>query len=153
MTGNRISSRREAEKWLHAACERCIGYLSELNAIHLAIDGPERAAATSEAEFVLHLRKAYFHVQAITSWTVATDVLHVMGPDIRAASEHLAPVVVRHLYGDDKAGLEKRRGHVAKQKRRLVRLSHPTSVILIQPRHLGGFGKTDTIVCLRYTNF
>ncbi len=149
MTAKGISSRAEAEKWLRSGCERCIAFLSELSALHLSIDGPNRMAIESEAECVLILRKVYLHIRAITSWAVDSDVLHVMGPDIRAAREQLEPMVREQLYdGRDKPSLAQRRRYVAEKEKQLAHFSHPTPVILIHDRRAGGLGKTDTILYL-----
>ena len=140
MTTHIISSRREAEMVLTSGCEALIGLLMELQALHGAMDGPERTLAESEAEEVLRLRKVYFHVQAITSWTVETHVLHVMAPDIRAAQEHLYPLTLEDLYDNDKQSASNAR---RKRDRILDPLSHPTPMILIYRPHLGGLGSDN----------
>ena len=149
MTTNRISTRQEAVEHLKTGCDRCLGYLRELNTIHLAIDDPKRKAAESEAECVLRLRKVYFHIQAVTSWSLSLDVMHMMGPDIRAATKQLEPIVSPELDGcHNLAGLATQRGYVEEREKQLAFLSHPTPAILIHSRVLGGFGKTDAILYL-----
>ena len=146
MTTNRISSRQEAVEHLKTGCDRCLAYLRELNTIHLAIDDPKRQAAESDAECVLRLRKVYFHIQAVTSWSLSLDVMHMMGPDIRAATKQLKPIVSPELDGcHSLTGLATQRGYVEERDKQLAFLSHPTPAILIHPRFLGGFGKTDAI--------
>ena len=149
MTSDQIRSHQEAVNYLHSSCNKTMGYLRELNTIHLTIDYPERTVGNSESEYVLSLRKVSFHVQAITSWPVATDILHVMGPDIRAAGEQLEPLVVRSVYnGSSNGDLIRRRRFYAERDKRLAVFSHPTPQTLIQDRVIGGLGKADSIVCL-----
>ena len=117
--------------------------------IHLAIDAPQRRASESETAVALPLRKAFFHIQAITSWLVDPDVLHVMGPDLRAAREQMEPIVQSHLYdGPYDTKLVKQRRFGKEIKKQLEVLSHPTPAILSFPREIGGLGKGDTIVHL-----
>lgn len=97
MTTSPIGSRQEAVRRLYSDCNAELGCLRKLNAIHLTIDYPERTGTNSETELVLRLRKVFFHIRAVTNWPVDTDILHVMGPDIRAAMEHLDPIVVENM--------------------------------------------------------
>ena len=77
------------------------------------------------------------------------DVLHMMGPDIRAATKQLEPIVSVGLdSGHDNADLAKQGTYVGERERQLTHFSHPTPMILIHPRNLGGFGKADTVVYL-----
>ncbi len=149
MTTDRISSRQEAVEHLKAGCERCLEYLRELNTLHLAIDDLERRVDGSEAECVLRLRKVYFHIHAVTSWPLSLDVLHMMGPDLRAATKQLDPIVSSELDGcHNLRGFATQRGYVEEREKQLALLSHPTPVLLVLSRDLGGFGKTDAIVYL-----
>ncbi len=152
MSTNQISSRKEAEEILHARCERCVGYLSELQTIHLAMDGPTRRPTESEAEAVLQLRKVFFHIQALTSWAVDTQVIHVMGPDIRAAEEQLA-IINGQLPNDNHvADLAQLRKSFSDRDAQLAPFSHPTPVNLIFSRDVGGLGEGDTILILSKLN-
>ena len=146
MTNSPISSRQEAELGLRSGCETLIGYLRELQAIHLAMNAPALTAPESEAEVVLRLRKVFFHVQAVTSWKVGTHLLHVMAPDIRAAQEQLDPLILDDLYEGDKqeASSERR-----ERDRVLAPLSHPTPMILIHPPDLGGLKRDNVREFLR----
>ena len=144
-----IRSRQEAVERLHSDCNEALACLRKMNAVHLATDYPERTVASSEPECVLRLRKVYFHIRAVTSWPVATDNLHVMGPDIRTAMEHLELIVERSLCGlSDQSELEERRKYAARKEKQLSRFSHPTLPILTQPWNVGGLDKADTIMCL-----
>ena len=146
MNIDQISSRREAELWLRSSCERYLGYLKELSAIHLAIDKPKGTIATSESEYVLRLRKACFHIQAITSWIVDSDALHVMGPDIRTARKYLEPMVKEQMYSDrGNRELARQHRYLQEEERQLIFFSHPTPVTLIQSRDRGGLGRPSTV--------
>ena len=142
---DQFSSRQEAEEHLRSACERSIGYLQKLSILHLAIDPPERIATNSDDERVFRLRKVCCHVRVITSWAINADSLHVMGPDIRAAREQLEPIVLRIYKDDNDAHLTQGRSYLKSQMQQLPSYSHPTPMTLIQARHLGGFGREDTI--------
>ena len=144
-----LNSRHEAEEILYSTCKLFLGHLSELNTIHLSMDYPRRKVANSEPESILRLRKVFFHVQAIISWPVDTDILHVMGPDIRAAREQLKHVV------DDKtherhnnSNLTKRLKNPGSAADELSNFSHPNAVLLLQSQDVGGLGNSDPILCL-----
>ena len=111
------------------------------------IDEPKRMTSTSEPECVFRLRKAHFHIRAITSWAVDTDALHVMAPDIRAAKEQLVPIFVEFLNGDlHKDSLVQQQRATKDISELLAHLSHPTPMILIHRRDLGGLGQADTVM-------
>lgn len=149
MSNSQIRSRQEAVEHLHSYCTEALECLRKLNGIHLAIDYPERTVSKSEPECVLRLRKVYFHVRAVTFWTVDTDILHVMAPDIRAARKHLEPIVAEKMHRDPSHSvLTERRKYAARKEKLLSRFAHPTPQILIQPRDVGGLGKADAILCL-----
>ena len=78
---------------LHAGCRRWLALLSELTALHVAIDTPERQPGGADEDISLRLRKAYFHVVAVLDWPIDTLIVHVMGPEIRTAMRHLTPIV------------------------------------------------------------
>ena len=120
---------------LRSGCEDLIGYLRELQTIHLAMNSSERTAAESEVCVLLRLRKVYFHVQAITSWKVQKHLLHVAAPDIRAAHEQLDTLKLDHLYGGDNQEASRLR---RKRDSALRPLSHPTPMNLLHPPYLGG---------------
>lgn len=118
-------------------------------AIHLVTDAPQGKATKSEPDCVLSLRKTFFHIHAITSWTVDTEVLHVMAPDIRAAKLQMEPIVLSYLCdGPDTTFLAEQRRFGVDLKNRLEIFLHPTPAILIHPRDVGGLGKGNPIVCL-----
>ena len=140
MSTHIIRSRQEAEMALRSGCEEFIGYLRELQAVHLAMDGPERRPAECEAEEVLHLRKVYLHVQAVASWKVGKHVLHVVAPEIRAAQEQLYPLTLEHLYDNDE---QEAANHRRQRNRVLDLLSHPTPMILIYSPTFGGLASDN----------
>lgn len=140
---DQFSSLQEAEEHLRSACGRSIECLQNLSTVHLTIDPPERVATESDDERVLRLRKVCFHVRAITSWTISSDSLHVMGPDVRAAREQLEPIALKIYKEEDY--LVQGRSSLKTQTQQLPSYSHPTPMTLVQARHLGGFGRDDTI--------
>ena len=149
MTAKGLSSRQEAEEVLYSACKQCLRNLQELNTIHMAIDYPGRVVASTEPEYIFRLRKVLFHVQAIISWPVDTDILHVMGPDIRAARKQLGPMVNDQSYsGNAKVSSPRRHKNFDRGMDKLARFSHPTPAILIHARDIGGLGRANSIVCL-----
>lgn len=149
MEPDRIGSHTAADRWVSTACEKNITHLRELMALHLAIDGPLRVASRSESESILRLRKAHFHIRAITTWSVSHDVLHVMAPDLRAANEQLIPMVVKHLYENSEPdNLVQQRKVFDPAKADLDHFTHPTPFMLIRPQHIGGLGDGPAILSL-----
>ena len=74
---------------LSSACDECIANLDELVGIHLAIDPPNRIIQPTDPDGVYRLRKALLHIKSITSWTIDTEVMHVIAPEIRAAADEV----------------------------------------------------------------
>lgn len=148
MTQN-SSSRKKSELALYSGCCQCLGFLSELTAIHTAIDEPERSVPENDSDVSLRLRKAYFHITAVLCWPIDTLIVHVMGPDIRTAQRHLDPIVSEFLH-DASSG----EGPDAERRSRKASTSllgavcHPTPQILIHSRHVGGLAPQDPIPCL-----
>ena len=138
----------DAAAALHAGCRRWVVLLSELTALHVAIDTPERQAAAADEGISLRLRKAYFHVVAVLDWPIDTLIVHVMGPEIRTAMRHLTPIVSEFL--DDPTSAESTRTseRPGEASRRLLdAVSHPTPQVLIHPRHLGGLAHAEPGPC------
>ena len=145
MTYNGIDSRQDAEAALMSACEGLSDCLRELQALHLDMDGPEGSAVESKGLLSLRLRKAYLHVQSVTSWEIGHHVLHVMAPDMRAAHEQLDPLVVPELFiGDKMKSSGARGGHTSERDRILKLFCHPTAVTLIYGAGEGGLGTDST---------
>ena len=133
---------------LHAGCCRWVVLLSELTALHVAIDTPERQAAAADEGLSLRLRKAYFHVVAVLDWPIDTLIVHVMGPEIRTAMRHLAPIVSEFLYDPTSSGATRTFERPGEASRRLLEtVSHPTPQVLIHPRHLGGLAHAEPGPC------
>ena len=143
-----ISSRQGAVDRLRSFCERGIRYLIELQEIHLTIEDLKNTAKNSGSESTLRLRKALFHIQAITSWIVTTDVIHVVAPEIRAARDQIEHIILGDFYHDcDDVQKSERQRATREYERTLAPFSHPTPMILIHTQHVGGFGETDAIAC------
>ena len=79
----------ESTTALRSACDGCISCLNELVNIHLVSDPPDRLIEPTDLDYILRLRKALHHVKAITGWTLDTDVMHVMAPEIREALDQI----------------------------------------------------------------
>ncbi len=115
---------------LGSRCHRLKQVLSELTALHIRIDLPERQL-NPDSETALRLRKAYYHIRAVVGWPVDTLILHVVGPDVRAAQSHLYPIVSRFLHEPTDAGstTSARRNHKS-SRTQLVAFSHPSPQVL-----------------------
>ena len=153
MKTDQFSTRQQTIDHMYSACERSKGYLKDLYALHLEIDRPERVAQDSEEEWVLRLRKVCFHVQAIVLGEIGPDSIHLMGPDIRAAREQLAPIVMKVYEDDGPAKLDGARTYLKTQTQLLPLYSHPTAMTLIQPRDRGGFHEIDALAWLGQLHF
>ena len=145
----RSSPLSEAELALYRVCRQLLAHLSELTAFHLTIDTPERVASEAESATSLRLRKVYFHIQAVMSWPIDTLIVHVMGPDIRTAQRHLEPIATEFLSSPSSRVRTNDSERMRDTSSSLLdAVSHPTAQTLILPRHRGGLGDTDLIVCL-----
>ena len=133
---------------LHAGCRRWLALLSELTALHVAIDTPERQPGGTDEDIPLRLRKAYFHVVAVLDWPIDTLIVHVMGPEIRTAMRHLTPIVSGFMHDPTSTEATRTSQRPVEASRKLLdAVSHPTPQILIHPRHLGGLGHTEPGPC------
>jgi len=136
----------DQEEDLHSACVRAVGYLKELSDLHLLVDPPDRVVKDHEDLRVLRLRKARLHIHAATSWEITPGSLHLMGPDLRAASEQLRPVLLSARREDNPDGpaKEQRYIHSLDAPGELFGpLSHPTPMTLIQSVVRGGLDASD----------
>ena len=140
---------RSNEEILRRRCERCLTFLRTLRSIHSTLDGTPEVSALSATESSLRLRKVGLHVDAITSWGVDLDALHLMGPDIRAATEQLKPLMRRHLDAHQDDVLQRTARRVSSRlEAELAPFSHPTPMTLLSATHDGGFSKTGNILTL-----
>ena len=80
---------------LRLACDESIACLKELVDIHFAIDPSDRLIQPTDPDCVYRMRKALLHIKAITAWTLDTDVMHVIAPEIRAAVDEIDAVWLR----------------------------------------------------------
>ena len=77
---------------LRSACDGLIACLNQLIRIHFTIDTVDRVIQPSAPDGVYRLRKALFHVRAITAWDITIEVMHIMAPEIRAALDQFDEV-------------------------------------------------------------
>ena len=146
---NRELTHDEAESMLKSGCLRFRGRLRWLNATHRDVDDFVREARSlSGTKHALRLRKVYLHIRAIASCPLDEWALHVMAPDIRAASAQLEPVVRDHIDGSDNAALTELRRRFAWREKQLARFSHPTETLLRYPRFAGGLHGASHVLYL-----
>ena len=134
---------------LSSACDECIANLDELVGIHLAIDPPNRIIQPTDPDGVYRLRKALLHIKSITSWTIDTEVMHVIAPEIRAAADevdHVWKEAVEDLELDDIA--EEQASKAAQQRAKTNRETtssyvHPSPQRLLLPKEHGGLVPED----------
>ena len=131
---------------LRSACDECIGCLKELVNIHFTIDPPDRLIQPTDLDCVYRLRKALLHIKPITAWTLDTDVMHVIAPEIRAAVDQVddvwkeaAPVLELDDIVEKQASKAARRR--AKTNREITSsYVHPSPQRLLLPKEHGGLG-------------
>lgn len=135
-----ISSREEAEQWLREQCAEARERLTRLIGIH---EATQSAGAFEVGEDdALRLLKAHVHLKAIVGWNIDHEyVLHLLAPDVRAATEQLEIIVANRAYGDDEGKRAAYRGLVAEQRRLLTNLSHPTGTMLNFAGHRGAWAR------------
>ena len=92
------------------------------------------------------LRKALLHVKPITGWTLDTDVIHVIAPEIRAAVDQLDHVwkeAAHELELDDIVAKEASKAALRRAKTNRETTSsyvHPSTQRLLLPKEHGGLG-------------
>ena len=134
---------------LRLACDESIACLKELVDIHFAIDPSDRLIQPTDPDCVYRMRKALLHVKTITAWTLDTDVMHVIAPEIRAAVDEIDDVCEEALHDlelDDivEEQASKSARHRAKTNREATSFYvHPSPQRLLLPKEHGGFGPGD----------
>ena len=95
------------------------------------------------------MRKALLHVNAITAWTLDTDVMHVIAPEIRAALDEIDILweeAANDLQLDEivEEQTSKAARHRAKKKRETTSLYvHPSPQRLLLPKEHAGLVPGD----------
>ena len=134
---------------LRLACDESIACLKELVDIHLAIDPSDRLIQPTDPGCVYRMRKALLHIKAITAWTLDTDVMHVIAPEIRAAVDEIDAVCDEALHDLELDGIveeqaSKSARHRAKTNREASSsYVHPSPQRLLLPKDHGGLGPGD----------
>ena len=116
---------------LRSACDESIACLKELVIIHFAIDPSDRLIQPTDPDCVYRMRKALLHVNAITAWTLDTDVMHVIAPEIRAAvdeSDEVCEEAAHDLALDDIVEKE-----ASKATRRRAKTNRETTSSYVHP--------------------
>ena len=127
---------------LRSACEQCLACLKDLLGIHLDIDPPTSVIAPNAPDCVYRLRKVLLHVDAISAWQLDTHVMHVIAPELRAASEQLdgfwdeARRAMDLEDGEEPVGRKTRqaRAHAKTRKELVSAHVHPTPQRLFLPK-------------------
>ena len=124
-----------------ARCEGCLDDLRKLTRIHTEIDSQERRIAPDEPDWIVRLRKVYFHVIAITDCEISADGIHIMTAELRAAFEQMGILwkcLPQEFRPDENHSwwTEQARGGLAKY-------THPTMMSVILPLMSGGFGEIE----------
>ena len=134
---------------LRLACDECIACLKELVDIHFAIDPSDRLIQPTDPDCVYRMRKALLHVNTISVWTLDTDVMHVIAPEIRAAVDEIDDVceeAAHDLELDDIVEEQASKGtrRRAKTNREITSsYVHPSPQRLLLPKDRGGLGPGD----------
>ena len=134
---------------LRAACDETIACLKELVGIHFAIDPPDRLIQPTDPDCLYRLRKARLHVKSITSWTLDTDVMHVIAPEIRAAVDEVDRVweeAAHDLELDDmvvEEASKPRRLRAKTNRETTSSYVHPSPQRLLLPTEHGGLVPGD----------
>ena len=131
---------------LHCACEQCVECLRDLVRIHLDIDPPANVVAPIAPRCMYGLRKVLLHINATISWKLDMSVMHVIAPELRAASEQIDGFweeACRAMELEDPNGLVGAEAQgtraLAKMRQELVSsFVHPTPQRLLLPSEQGG---------------
>ncbi|MDE2828417.1 MAG: hypothetical protein OXL40_14140 [Bacteroidota bacterium] len=125
---------------IHDACVRTQVRLQTLSRVNEELDVAYCSKFESVSTVRLRLGKAHAHIQAACRWEIGPDVLHVLSPDIRAATRILRPIVAEFLAREGEAN-ELNRIHQQLRSRhtKLEQFAHPTPFVLTLSRDAGGF--------------
>ena len=124
-----------------ARCEEHRDALGDLARIHIEVDAPRRRIASNEQDWVLRLRKVYFHAVAITKCEVSADGVHVMATELRAAYEQMD--AVWKCLPDEFRFDEDGSWWATEARDGLATYNHPSIGSLFLPLAAGGFGEAD----------
>ena len=146
------ASTSEALHQVNDRCEEVLQRLGDLLAIHRELDARTDWHVDGEFADRAMLRKASLHVQAVASWQMDGDVLHVMAPEIRAATAALDPLVQESLPDSLAAGSRSRHSFLASEGE-LNSFAHPTIASLALSRGNGGFNNRGYVRYLMLAYF
>ena len=134
---------------LRSACDESIGCLKELVDIHFAIDPSDRLIQPTDPDCVYRMRKALLHIKAITAWTLDTDVMHVIAPEIRAAVDEIDAVWEEGAHALELDDIVEEQASKATRRRARTNREttssyvHPSPQRLLLPKEYGGLGPGD----------
>ena len=137
--------------FLRSACEQCIECLGRLVAVHLDIDAATRGIAPTDPDCVYRLRKVLLHVKALTGWNLDTEVMHVMAPELRAASEQIEGLWEEATHALELEDLNEVASPTVRTAREFAKTRHalvssyihPTPQLLLLPTEQGGLGQAN----------
>ena len=115
----------------------------------MAIDPSDRLIQSTDPDCVYRLRKALLHVSMLTAWTLDTDVMHVIAPEIRAAVDEIDNVFeeAAHDLGlDDLVQEQAAKTTLRRAKTNRETTSsyvHPSPQRLLLAKEHGGLGPGD----------
>lgn len=138
------ASTTEALHLLNDRCEDVLQRLGDLLAIHRELDSRREWHVDDEFAERAMLHKASLHIQAVASWQMDGDVLHVLAPDIRAATHALEPLVQESLPDHLAVGSRSRHSFLLNEGE-LSSFAHPTILSLVLPRGSGGFNNSGYV--------
>lgn len=148
-------SRQDTLELLQAQCEECIACLHDIVSIHLKIDPASRIIEADDDECFYRLRKVRLHVKAITAWQIEPDILHIIAPEIRCASDQLEkifksmPESSRADYLGEHGTVAGHFGQSGRELREIVSgFVHPTRQRLLVPLERGGFYESNRLPSL-----
>ena len=134
---------------LRLACDESIACLKELVDIHFAIDPSDRLIQPTDPDCVYRMRKALLHIKAITAWTLDTDVMHVIAPEIRAAVDEIDAVWEEGAHALELDDIVEEQASKATWRRAKTNREttssyvHPSPQRLLLPKEYGGLGSGD----------
>ncbi len=128
---DKIETKEDASKVLHALSERSAKNIEKSINIHLEIDPPNNRITDNDGDRLYRLRKVLFHALMIRDLGGYNDLLHAIAVECRAAQEQLDMLLKKDL-----------------RRSPLLDLSpyiHPTPILLICPQSTGGLASDHDI--------
>ncbi len=156
MANDLFHSRHEALKLLQSDFEGCITALNDLARIHSDMNPLGKELQPTELESVYRMWKVRLHVKAIANWQFDMDIMHVIAPELRVASEQIdkvfkqvGDIFLSTIFDEDGKKAVQQMQKVAEARQDFVSAHvHPTPQRLQLPRGRGGLRESDDILHL-----